>query len=367
MKSTLTYKSSGVDYSAMDPLKKLAQKMARKTSNNLSRFKMQEIEVSRGESAYVWEEKNAYKAIVIEGLGTKNLVADETRKITGRTFYDQIAQDTVAMIVNDLIVVGAEPQVVNAYFAVGDSDWFLDKKRTNDLVKGWAKACNLAGAVWGGGETPTLKGIINPNTIDLSGAAVGIILPKKRLILGDKLKEKDAIVLIESSGIHANGLTLARAIADKLPNGYATVLSNGKKYGEVLLTPTHIYAPLVQSFFENDIDIHYMVNITGHGWRKLMRANRTFTYRLHTTPPIPEEFKFIQQKENMSDESLYDTFNMGAGFALIVPQKQVQKLLKIAKRMGFKSWNAGVVEKGPKQVIIEPKNIVFAEDSLQIR
>ena len=109
----ITYQSTGVDYSAMDSFKRMAQLRARETSENLNYFGAKEVEASRGESAYVWEEQDSYRAFVIEGLGTKNKVADATRSITGRTHYDAIAQDTVAMIVNDLIVVGAEPQVVN--------------------------------------------------------------------------------------------------------------------------------------------------------------------------------------------------------------------------------------------------------------
>lgn len=234
----ITYSGSGVDYNPLDFFKKIAQRQASKTSG------VKEVQASRGESAYVWEEKDSYRAFVIEGLGTKNLVADEVRKITGKTYYDVMARDTVAMIVNDLIVVGAKPQVINAYFAVGHSDWFRDEKRVKDLVTGWTIACNLAGAVWGGGETPVLNKIINSGTIDLSGAAVGIIKPKKNLILGEKLTAGDAIFLIESSGLHANGLSLARAVASKLSDGYSTLLSDGKTYGESLLIPTHIYVNL---------------------------------------------------------------------------------------------------------------------------
>src|SRR3990167_10749308 len=90
----ITYASTGVSYDAMDPLKRLAQLRARATAPNLERFGMREVEASRGESAYVWEEPDSYRAFVIEGLGTKNRVADETRKITGKTYYDAIAQDT---------------------------------------------------------------------------------------------------------------------------------------------------------------------------------------------------------------------------------------------------------------------------------
>lgn len=366
--SPITYKSTGVDYDAMDPLKRMAQFRARETAFNLERFGMHEIEASRGESAYVWEEPDAHRAFVIEGLGTKNRVANETRIITGKTYYDQIAQDTVAMIVNDIIVVGAQPQVVNAYFATGSSEWFGDEERVKDLVEGWAKACNLAGAAWGGGETPTLKGIIEKDTIDLSGSCVGIIKPKERLTLGDKIRSGDRIMLIESSGIHANGLTLARAVAERLPQRYATPLSDGKMYGEALLAPTHIYAKLTQDLFEAGCDIHYMVNITGHGWRKLMRANRDFSYLVNILPEVSEELSLIQEISGNDDQEMYSNFNMGAGFAIYVPEKDVDLVRQISmQNHRMTALNAGYVEEGEKKVIIEPKGIVFEGKTLGVR
>lgn len=364
----ITYASTGVNYDVMDPLKRLAQLRARATARNLNRFGMREVEASRGESAYVWEESDSYRAIVIEGLGTKNRVADETRKFTGRTHYDAIAQDTVAVIVNDLIVVGAEPQVVNAYFAVGSSDWFSDEERSRDLVEGWAKTTSLAGAVWGGGETPTLKGIIEPDTIDLSGSSVGIVKPKDRLTLGDKLTPGDALLLVESSGIHANGLTLARTIASRLPEGYATPLSDGKSYGESLLAPTHIYAGLIRDLFEAGVDIHYMVNITGHGWRKLMRATRDLSYIIDRIPEPQPVFRFIQEQSGNDDTEMYGNLNMGAGFAVYVPENQAVQVQQVAtQNHNFNVVKAGNVEEGPKRVVIRLKGITFEVETLQVR
>lgn len=367
MKKTISYSSTGVDYSVMDPLKKSAQTAGKQTSQNLSYFGLKEVEKSRGESAYVWEEEDSYRAFVIEDLGTKNLVADEVAKITGKTYYDAVAQDTIAMIVNDIITVGAMPQVINAYFAAGGPDWFTDEKRSQALIEGWAKACNLAGATWGGGETPGLAGIINPETIDLAGACIGIIKPKERLTLGDKLQNGDAIILIESSGIHANGLSLVRSVAENLPEKYAEKLPNGTIYGEALLTPTYIYVATAKALLEAGIDIHYMVNITGHGWRKLMRANYDFTYLITQLPPIPPIFEFIQENSGNDDNEMFGNFNMGAGFAVYVPQDQVEKAQDLITKQGFKSWNAGIVQTGPKQVIIEPKNITFEGETLNLR
>jgi phosphoribosylformylglycinamidine cyclo-ligase len=362
-----TYASSGVDYSAMDPIKILAQKRATQTASSLAAFDAQEVSASRGESAYVWEESDGYRALVIEGLGTKNLVADAMRKYGDKTYYDAIAQDTVAMIVNDLIVVGALPQVVNAYFAIGDSNWMKDEKRASDLINGWAKACELSGAAWGGGETPTLKGIINPQTIDLGGSAIGIIKNKDHLVLGDKLQAGDNIILIASSGIHANGLTLARKIADELPNGYATKLPDGRTYGEVLLTPTPIYVPLVRALQNTSIDIHYMVNITGHGWRKLMRATKPLTYTIDTVCEVPSELSFIQSEAKISEKEMYGNLNMGAGFAIYVAESDTDAVLQCAKDNDFKAIVAGKVQTGPKQVIINPLGIVFDGEALEVR
>lgn len=358
------YALSGVDYTSIDPLKKLAQKLAKTTSNN-SDIKV--LEESRGETAFVWEEEDCYRAFVIESLGTKNLIADEMRKITGKTYYDCLAQDTVAMIINDLISVGAKPQVVNAYFAAGSSEWFEDEQKIKDLTEGWAKACKMAGAVWGGGESPSLSGIINPNVGELAGSAVGIIKPKERLTLGDKIKAQDVIVFISSSGLHCNGASLVRKIAKDLPDGFATKLPNGNYFGEEVLIPTFIYAKVVEALFETGIDIHYLINITGHGWRKLMRANRDFTYLISQIPPIPPIFDFIQEKSNLSDKEMCEIFNMGAGFAVIVNPEDEKKVLETINQNGFQAWTGGFVEDGKRKVIIKPKNIVFEGKTLDLR
>lgn len=362
-----SYAAAGVDYSAMDPIKILAQKNAAGTAGMLKAFGATEIRASRGESAYVWEEPDAYRSLVIEGLGTKNLVADAVRQFSGKTHYDAIAQDTIAMVVNDLIVVGAMPQVVNAYFAVGDSQWLADEERARDLINGWAAACKTIGATWGGGETPTLKGIIDPATIDLGGSAIGIINPKERLVLGDKLAAGDAIVLIESSGIHANGITFVRNLAEKDPAIYQEKLADGRTFGEALLTPTHLYVRMVREILEAGTDVHYMVNITGHGWRKLMRATEEFSYVLDTVPEAQPEFLFMQERSGADTAEMYGNFNMGAGFAVYVPADQAKQVVKIADQNGFKATVAGTVEAGPKQVVIKPINVTFREESLGVR
>jgi phosphoribosylformylglycinamidine cyclo-ligase len=367
MKPSITYSGSGVNYQSLDPAKKLAQEGALKTSKNLKKNGYREISDTRGESAFVWQQGNILMASVIEGLGTKNLVADMTSKITGKSYYDTIGHDTVATIINDLISAGARPLTINAYWAVGQSNWFNNAKRIKDLVKGWRNACNMAGATWGGGETPTLKGIIQEGSIDLGGSAVGIISSKKNLITDKNLKAGDRVLLLESNGINANGLSLARTIAKNLPKGYATKLPNGKMYGEALLTRTNIYAKLIEDLQENKIDIHYISNITGHGFRKIMRARPNFTYVIENIFDPQEIFLFIQKNANLSDYEMYQTFNMGMDYALFIPKKDIAKAQKIIIKNGFQSIDAGFVEKGSKQVILKPKNLIYKSETLDLR
>ncbi|MEO6508529.1 MAG: AIR synthase-related protein, partial [Patescibacteria group bacterium] len=163
------------------------------------------------------------------------------------------------------------------------------------------------------------------------------------------------------------GLSLARSVADKLPKGYKTKISDRRMYGEALLDPTIIYAPIIEELFNNEVDIHYMANITGHGWRKLMRHRSILTYRITRLPPVPPVLQFLVDRKFIDEREAYGNLNMGAGFALFVPSKDVQKVINTAKKFKVKAYAAGVVEAGKKQVIIEPKNIIFAADTLQVK
>ncbi len=357
------YSKSGVNYNKIDPIKKLAQQAALSTSKYLK----DEITATRGESAYVWKQGKEYMASVVEGLGTKNLVADEMRKSTAKTYYDAIGYDTVSSIINDLVSVGAKPLTIHAYWAVGSSNWFDDTKRASDLVKGWKKACDDSEMSWGGGETPSLSGIINPDTIDLGGSAVGVIKNKKQLLLDKNLRAGDRIILLQSNGINMNGLSLARSLATKLPKGYGTKLPSGKFYGEALLKRSHIYAKLIQSLFAAGVEIHYISNITGHGLRKVMRGKPAFTYVIEKLFKPQEEFLFIQKHDKLSDREMYETFNMGQDYALFVPPRSVEKTLKIIQKSGFKGVAAGYIERGVKKVVLKEKNIMFESKSLDLR
>ncbi len=363
----LTYRQAGVDYGRIDPLKILAQQAAATTATNLARHGLTEVAASRGESAYVLDCGEFYLASITECLGTKALVADSLRATTGRSYYDALAQDTLAMAINDLITVGATPVSVHAYWATGGSDWFDDEARARDLVAGWKAACDACGVAWGGGETPALAGVVAPGRIDLAASCVGLVRPKSRLTLGERLGAGDAIVLLESSGIHANGVSLARKLADRLADGFGTQLADGTLYGEALLAPTRLYSPVTEALAAAGIVPHYCANITGHGWRKLMRHPGAFTYRIDSVPPVPLVLQFIQQHAGIDNREAYGNLNMGAGFALFVRPALAAQVIDIAATCGVRAWHAGTVNKGEKQVVIKPLDLVFATDDLHVR
>jgi len=366
----LSYGASGVDYGRIDPLKIAAQRAALATGAQLDGHGFSEVSASRGESAFVVDVGPFYLASIVECLGSKALVADAMAELTGASGYADIAQDTIAMAVNDLITVGATPLVVQAYWAAGGSDWFDDTARSAALVAGWQRACEQCSVAWGGGETPALAGIVERGRVDLAASCTGIVSPKPRLTLGDHLAPGDAIVLLASSGIHANGVSLARQVAERLPRGYLTPVSDSPVpigFGEALLVPTMLYAPVTEALFRAGIRVRYAVNVTGHGWRKLMRHRAELTYRIRRLPEVPAVLKFLQREAGLDARGAYATFNMGAGFAVFVPPEDAERTVAVARKAGVESWIAGSVEAGPRRVVIEPLDVEYAGDELGVR
>jgi phosphoribosylformylglycinamidine cyclo-ligase len=355
-----------VNYSQADPVKILAQQEGLATAKNMP-FGFKEVDGTRGESAYVFQMGDLWGAFVQEGLGTKSLIAQAVYAKTGETHFAAIAQDTVATIINDLVSVGATPVVLNAYWSSSSYEWLTDRKLAEDFIKGWRSACDESRVTWGGGETQSLPGVVAEGALEFAGSGFGVIKAEANLVRGQNLRAGDAIVLIESSGVHANGISLIRQIADQLPDGYQTKFTDGTTFGDAALIPTHLYAELVLALQAADVDVHYLSNITGHGWRKLMRAEQPFSYVINAIPPAPEIFNFIAKQAGNDEQEMYGNYNMGAGYAVYVPADQAAQVQAIAKRCGFESWNTGTVEAGAKQVVIKPKNITFAGETLEMR
>ena len=365
---SLSYESSGVRYDQLDAFKRACQQAARATVAELAAHGYAEPAATRGESAYLIEGADHFLAHVEEGLGTKNMVADAVQQATGRCFYREIAIDTVATIVNDLVTCGALPVSVAMHAAVGDSAWFGDETRRQALVEGWAEGCRLAGAVWGGGETPTLRGLIAPDRIVLAGSALGTIAPKSRRITGE-VRAGDSIIFLASSGVQTNGLSLCRLIAEELEQGYQTPIGDGRAYGEALLAPSVIYVAFIRECQKRGLKLSYVAHVTGHGWRKLMRLEEPFVYEITAPGKTPALFHFLMQAGPIEPREAYATFNMGVGFAAYVPADSAADVLAAAKATGYDAWIAGTVKKDGKRkaVVIPSLGLAYEADTLQLR
>ncbi len=366
----LSYEASGVRYDQLDAFKRACQRAARTTAGALTAHGYAEPATTRGESAYLIEAGDHFLAHVEEGLGTKNLVADAVQAATGRTWYREVAIDTVATMVNDLITCGALPISVAMHAAVGDSDWFADAKRAEALVEGFAEGCRLSGAVWGGGETPTLGGVVEKSAIVLAGSAIGRIAPKNLRIVGD-VQEGDAIVFLASSGVQTNGLSLCRRLAAQLPQGYLTPIGHGdaRTFGEALLAPSVIYVAFVRECQRRGIKLNYVAHVTGHGWRKLMRLEEPFVYEITAPREAPALFQFMMEAGPIERREAYATFNMGVGFAAYVAPESADAVLEVARVTGYEAWRAGSVrrEGARKAVVVPSLGLTFEGDTLQVR
>ncbi len=368
-----------VGYGTLDAFKRAAQAAASRTGANIERLDARVVEWSRGESVFLVEYPDHYAGHVNEGLGTKNIVGDhyaldlalaeDTDWRHDGCSYDNLAQCTAAMILNDMATLGVVPVSLHMHLAVENASWFERAARAEALVGGWEAACREVRCAWGGGETPALRDLVLPGRSILSGSADGIVTPKGKLIRRN-IADGDVIVLLESSGIHANGLTFARDLAKEMRKGYLAPLSNGEYYGKALLTPTHLYGPFIEDCINAHIEIHYGVNITGHGWRKLMRAPEPFSYEIGVIPDPMPLFEFIEQKGGVSRRNMFADFNMGAGFALYMPEEDARAALQLlAKgRYPFGGFIAGEIKAAQeRRVIIRPLGIEFTASELEVR
>ena len=168
--------------------------------------------------------------------------------------------------------------------------------------------------------------------------------PKSNRIAGD-VRDGDAIVLLASTGVQTNGLTLCRALADRLPEGYLTKIDDGRTYGEALLDPSVIYVPFVAACQRAGVNLHYAAHITGHGWRKLMRLEEPFVYRMTDVGASRRRSSTSSMKHGPVDvREMYATFNMGAGFAVYVDPKDATTCLRArARERRYDAWIGGTV------------------------
>jgi phosphoribosylformylglycinamidine cyclo-ligase len=361
-----SYRAAGVDYDALDAAKRAAMAAALQTSALMAGRGASARDDSRGEPAFVFELDGHALGFVLEGLGTKSIIAREVLELQAADRFADVAYDAVAAIVNDLCCVGALPLVASAYFATGSSDWYRDGERARELVRGWRRACEDAGCAWGGGESPSLSGLVAQNDIELAGAAVGLVPPGRAPLLGGELAPGDEIVLAASSGLHANGASLARLVAARLPDGFATALPSGETFGLALLAPSIIYVPLVAAVLASEVQLTYLSHITGHGLLKLMRAEADLGYHVQRLPPVPEVLEFLAAEAGLDARAAYSTLNMGSGMAIYCRAGGGEEVVRLASACGIPALVAGSVAPGPREVVLEPVSVRYGAAELDL-
>lgn len=285
-----------------------------------------------------------------DGVGSKVLIASKLKK------WDTVGIDCMAMNVNDALCVGAEPLAFVDYLAVDSPESTF----TKEIGRGLKKAAELSNVSIIGGETASLPEVVHG--FDLAGTALSYV-EKNQVITGNNISPGDVIIGLESSGIHSNGYSLVRRIIDQSSFDYTDDFPNGlypgQTIGEVLLTPTAIYVKEILALLKK-INVHGLAHITGGGLRNFNRLNSEVQYEI-TNPFQPHDiFSFIQKLGNVDNKEMYQTFNMGMGFAIIVSSSDKKETMKILKKeSNYSVKQVGIVNKG-SGVSFPPYNLYYS-------
>lgn len=340
----MDYKNAGVDieagYKSVELMKKHVQQTMRpEVLTNLGGFS----------GAFSMEKfKNMEKPTLVsgtDGVGTKLKLAFLLDK------HDTIGIDCVAMCVNDIACAGGEPLFFLDYIACGKN--YPEKIAT--IVGGVAEGCKQAGAALIGGETAEMPGFYPVDEYDLAGFAVGIV-DEKDLITGADIKDGDILIGIASSGVHSNGFSLVRKVfrmSEEYLNTYYDCL--GCTLGETLITPTKIYVKALRDVRKAGVKIKGCSHITGGGFyenipRMLPEGMRAVVKK--DSYPVFPIFKMLQVDGNISEEMMYNTYNMGIGMVLAVDKKDTDTAMEAIKAAGETPYVIGAVESGEKGVSI---------------
>jgi phosphoribosylformylglycinamidine cyclo-ligase len=336
----MTYRDVGVDVPSIDRGKKAIGDIISVTHKMLAIGK---VTAGFGHYAGLVRLANETIALHADGVGTKLIVAQMMNK------FNTIGIDCIAMNVNDVICVGAQPVAFIDYIALRQpNEWLLQ-----EIAKGLVKGAQQSKMAIVGGETAVLRDMItggdNENAFDLAGMVMGVVRGKP--ILGEKVKPGDIILGVESSGLHSNGYTLARkvllskySVDDNADHLVQTV-------GEELLMPTRIYVGPVIEILKKRLKVHGLANITGGGFTKLPRLNRQVRYFFDDLPTPTGIFKQIQVEGNIESKEMYRTFNMGVGFCVIASKASITDIIRIFEKHKMRAKAVGKVEKGRGEVV----------------
>ncbi|MGD0281057.1 MAG: phosphoribosylformylglycinamidine cyclo-ligase [Dissulfurispiraceae bacterium] len=333
----MTYKKAGVDIDEGDRFVRLISPIVKKT------FRPEVLTDIGSFGALFRLDVSRYREPVLvsgtDGVGTKLKIAFMMDK------HDTVGIDLVAMCVNDILTLGAEPLFFLDYFAAGK----LDADKAKEVVRGIAEGCSEAGCALIGGETAEMPGFYQSKEYDLAGFAVGVV-EKNALINGERIEAGDAIIGLASSGLHSNGYSLARKIffeaAQFSVDKYIDELN--ASLGEVLLAPTKIYVKAFNALKEC-VDVKGMAHITGGGIignvPRIIKDGLTAVITERSWP-VPPVFTVMQSLGNIPAVDMKKTFNLGIGYVIITPSTASELTISRLKQYGFDAYHIGVIEKG---------------------
>jgi phosphoribosylformylglycinamidine cyclo-ligase len=280
-----------------------------------------------------------------DGVGTKLKIAHSLNR------HDTVGIDLVAMCVNDVLTSGAEPLFFLDYLATGK----LEASQLAAVVSGIASACRDSGCTLLGGETAEMPGFYSAGEYDLAGFCVGIV-EKSQLLDGSKVQIGDVAIGLASSGVHSNGFSLVRKIIDTQGLNWQDCpeILDGFSLGEVLLTPTRLYVKPVLELLRSGLDIHAMAHITGGGIpenlpRCLGKGHSVQIYR--ESWPILPIFHWLAQMGSVNAEAMFNTFNMGIGFVIIVPSDLARSTINQLQSSGINAYQIGEVIAGKGEIV----------------
>jgi phosphoribosylformylglycinamidine cyclo-ligase len=273
-------------------------------------------------------------ALSTDGVGTKLLVAEQL----GR--WDTVGIDCVAMNVNDVICVGAEPLAMVDYLAVDRAD----PEVAGAIGKGLARGAELAGIEIVGGELAQLGELIKG--LDLAGACFGVV-ELDSLVTGTSIEPGDPVIGLPSSGLHSNGYTLARSALAGIPFDDERL---GRPLGDVLLEPTEIYVKPVVELLRSEVDVRGLAHITSGGLGNLLRLEAEIGYEIEDPLPVPPIFTLIKEQADVSDEEMHEVFNMGCGFCVVVAAEDEDAALENLRTRYSDAKRIGRAAAGPARV-----------------
>lgn len=292
-------------------------------------------------------------AISTDGVGTKTIIAQLMDS------YVSMGIDCVAVNVNDVLCLGARPETLVDYIAVRH----VDEKMMNEIGEGLRLGAGQAGISVVGGETAQLPELIHGegggNGFDLAGTCIGTVEPD-RIVTGASVRPGDSIIGIRSSGIHCNGLTLARKVfgisADGRGDANADALSTHFEelvctLGEELLRPTRIYVREVLALLDSEIEVRGLAHITSDGFLNLARLEADVGYVINELPEPHAIFHLVQTRAEVPDEEMYEVFNMGIGFCVIVPEPDTEGAIQVLSQEGAEASQIGYVEEDPARAV----------------